>query len=100
MAYLVLDTDEQDDMIVAFMLGQENDKHSHDLNLARYEKMIETLPEGTWKDRVTHLRDETAERIAQVDSIIEATVTLGQMPPVGRITNAKARLKAAQAAAI
>ncbi|KKM64549.1 hypothetical protein LCGC14_1500320 [marine sediment metagenome] len=97
MVYQVLTQDEQDDIKVSFLLSQERDKYCHELNLERYAAMLEALEDGEWKTRVTKLHDETAGRLAEVDSIIAAT--LPQMPASERIEAAKLRLKAAAAAA-
>ncbi|GAI61403.1 unnamed protein product [marine sediment metagenome] len=88
--YLVLSQDEQDDIIVSFMLGQERDKFCHELNLQRYTDMLKTEKAGEWRDRVSKLKGETVSRLAEVNSIIN--VTIPQMPPPGRITAAKQRL--------
>ncbi|MBA7557137.1 hypothetical protein ES705_49871 [subsurface metagenome] len=87
--YLVLSQDEQDDIIVSFMLGQERDKYCHELNLQRYTEMLKTLEAGEWRDRVSKLKSETVSRLAEVNSIIN--VTKPQMPPLERITAAKQR---------
>jgi len=88
--YQVLNQDEQDEIIVSFMLSQERDKFCHDLNLARYDAMLESLSDGKWKDRIVVLRAETLERLAEVNSIIQATKP--QLPTAERIEAAKTRL--------
>ncbi len=92
MEYQILSQEEQDDIIVSFMLGQERDKYCHELNLQRYTKMLETSKAGKWHDRVLKLKDETVSRLAEVDSIIGVTVS--QMPPRQRIDAAKQRIEA------
>ena len=93
MDYQVLSQDEQDDIIVSFMLSQERDKYCHSLNLERYTEMLKTLEAGPWRDRVTKLKDDTVSRLAEVDSII--AVTTPQMPPAERLAAAIARLQTA-----
>ncbi|MBA7653876.1 hypothetical protein ES703_61739 [subsurface metagenome] len=90
--YQVLSQDEQDDIVVSFMLSQERDKFCHELNLGRYDSMLPSLPDGEWKARVTDLRSETANRLAEINSIIEASKK--GMPPAARLEAAKLRLQA------
>jgi len=97
MEYQLLTQDEQDDIKVAFMLSQERDKYCHELNKERYEAMLQTLEDGEWKKRVEKLHAETVSRLAEVDSIIAAT--LPQMPSQERIDASMVRLEAAKAAA-
>lgn len=89
--YQVLSQDEQDDIIVGFMLSQEKDKYCHAINLARYETILANLEPGQWRDRIEKLRDETSQRLSEVNSIIEATQV--QLPPKERIEAAKTRLR-------
>lgn len=89
--YRVIGEDECDDIIVAFMLAQEQDHYTHTLNLNRYDQMLLSLPEGKWKKRVQSLREQTVARLAEVESIIAATET--QMPPQDRLDASKLRLK-------
>ncbi|MBA7571863.1 hypothetical protein ES708_13632 [subsurface metagenome] len=93
MEYQILSQEEQDDIIVSFMLGQERDKYCHELNLQRYTEMLKTLKAGEWRDRVSKLEGETVSRLAEVNSIIG--VTTPQMPSPERITAAKQRIEAA-----
>ena len=90
--YQVLSQDEQDDIVVSFMLSQERDKFCHELNLGRYDSMLPSLPDGEWKERVTQLRSETANRLVEVNSIIEASIN--KLPPAARLEAAKQRLQA------
>ena len=90
--YQVLSQDEQDDIVVGFMLSQERDKFCHELNLGRYESMLPGLPDGEWKERVTQLRSETANRLVEVNSIIEASIN--KLPPPERLELARQRLQA------
>lgn len=88
--YKILTQDARDEIVVEFLEAQERDLFCHRINLERYDGMIKDLPEGKWKKRVTELRAETVERIAEVSSIIKGTVT--QLPSAERITAAKTRL--------
>ena len=88
--YQILSQEEQDDILVSFSLAQERDKFCHELNLARYTKMLVSSKEGKWRDTVLKLRQETTERLAEVNSIIEATQS--QLPSPERIAAAKLRL--------
>ena len=95
MPYQILDKDEQDDIIVSFILSQERDKFCHELNLARYGKILLSATEGEWKNKITQLRTDTSKRLNEVTSIIEASKT--DMPSAERIVAALARLKAKEA---
>ena len=90
--YQVLSQDEQDDIVVSFMRSQERDKFCHELNKERYQSMLETLEPGEWKNRVVQLHADTVKRLAEVDSIIEASTP--SMPPPERVEAAKQRLLA------
>ena len=92
MQYEVLSQEDQDDIIVAFMLAQERDEFCHSINLERFDKILQDLPEGPWRDRITQLRDETKQRLIEVRSIIEATK--GQLPPTPRLQAAISRIRA------
>lgn len=94
MEYQVLSQDEQDDIVVSFMLSQERDKYCHELNLQRYTGMLEKLEPGKWRDQVLKLQADTVSRLAEINSIIEASK--GQMPPAGRKTAAEQRIATAK----
>ena len=87
----VLSQDEQDEMMAAFLLAQERDEFSHQVNLNRYERMLSSLAPGQWRDRIQRLRDETAQRLTEVRSILEATEP--QLPPEDRLKLAVDRLR-------
>ncbi|MBA7541718.1 hypothetical protein ES705_34034 [subsurface metagenome] len=88
--YQVLSQENQDDIIVSFMLSQERDKYCLELNLERYTVMLKTLGAGKWRDQVVKLQAESTSRLAEVDSIIEASKA--QMPPPGRLAATEQRL--------
>ena len=88
--YRVLSQEEQDDIIVAYMLSQERDKYCHELNLARYNAM-ERSANGDWGDRINKLKAETEVRLAEVNSVIAETEK--QLPPRERLEAAIIRLK-------
>jgi len=92
MAYQLLTQDEQDDITVAFMLSQERDKYCHEVNKARYVTMLSALEDGDFKVRITKLHAETAGRLAEVNSIIAATVP--EMPTQARIDASMVRIAA------
>ncbi len=93
--YQVLSQEEQDDIIVSFMLGQERDKFCLELNLNRYKDVLEKgNGKGKWHDRVKELQAESVERLAEIDSIIEASKV--QMPSQERVEAAQKRLLVAQ----
>jgi len=93
--YQVLSQEEQDDIIVSFMLSQEKDKFCLELNLNRYKDILSKGDgKGKWHDRVKELQAESIERLAEIDSIIEASMV--QMPTPERVETAKQRIEAAQ----
>ena len=88
----LIEPEEQDDLIVGFMLAQERDMCSHLFNLERYEQILTSKDlDPEWKSRITSLRDDTIKRIAQINSIIDATKP--QMPQKTRINEALLRIK-------
>ena len=95
MLYEILSQDEQDEIIVSFLLAQERDQFCHELNRTRYDAMLLTLPEGKWKEQITELRAETLSRLNEVNTIIEATKP--QLPDAVRVNAAKDRIKAREA---
>lgn len=90
--YTVLSQEEQDDTIVNFYLAQERDLHALVTSIERYERMLQALPAGKWRDRIQALLEESLERKSEVESIIAATVS--QLPPPDRLEAAKQRLQA------
>lgn len=90
--YQFMTQDEQDETLVAFMTAQERDHYSHTINLARFNKILETAKEGPWKDRVAQLKADTEKRLEEVSGIIDATTPT--LPPQSRLNAAKTRLKA------
>ena len=94
MPYEILSQEEQDDIIMSFLLSQERDEYCHQLNLTRYEQMLTVLPDGPWKQTITKYRDETNQRLAEVRSIIAATQA--QLPPADRKQAAITRVRAKQ----
>jgi hypothetical protein len=89
--YQLLTQEEQDEIIAAYLKAQERDLFTHRLNLERFEAMLPTLPAGQFKQRIQQLRNETLDRIAEVEAIIEKT--LPQAPPLERMRAAIARVE-------
>jgi hypothetical protein len=58
---------------VEYLEAQERDHWIHQLNKARYEAMLVTLPQGTFRTRVQQLLTETDSRLEEVEAIISAT---------------------------
>lgn len=92
MAYQTIDDDDQDEALIAFVVSQERDHHSHTLNKQRYEAMLITLPDGPFKTRVLELLTQTNSRLSDIDAILAATAP--QMPPPARVAASVARMKA------
>jgi len=91
MDYKTLKQEEMDDAVISFYKAQEMDLYLHNINKQRYEAMLETLPEGKFRDRVQGLLDETNSRIAEVEAILVATVP--QLPQKEAIASSLARLE-------
>jgi ferritin-like metal-binding protein YciE len=89
--YQLLTQEEQDEIVAAFLKAQERDLFTHRLNLQRFEAMLPSLPAGEFKQRIQQLRNETIDRIAEVEAIIEKT--LPQAPPVERMKAAITRVE-------
>lgn len=89
--FKVLSQEDQDEILVEFLEAQERDLFCHQINLERYQEMLETLEPGPWRDRILQLKQETESRLEEVESIIEAT--LRQLPPPERLEAAKQRVK-------
>jgi len=90
--YQFLSQEEQDEIIVEYLKAQERDHFCHRINLERFDAMLQSLPEGEFKNHIVNLREETAKRLIEVNSIIGATKR--QLPPQERLDAAKARLAA------
>jgi hypothetical protein len=89
--YQLLTQEEQDEIIAAYLKAQERDLFTHRLNLERFEAMLPSLPPGEFKQRIQQLRNETIDRIAEVEAIIEKT--LPQAPTRERMLAAIARVE-------
>jgi hypothetical protein len=94
--YKMLTEEEKDDTKVSFLLGQERDKFSHELNLERFNLMLKTLPPGPFRDRIQQLKTDTESRLVEVNGIIAASEA--QMPALESIAAAKVRLAAKETA--
>lgn len=92
--FKVLSEEERDRILVEFLEAQERDLFCHYVNLERYDEMLRTLPPGEWRNHIAKLREETAKRLEEVESIIAAT--LPQLPPEERLERAKAALRGTQ----
>lgn len=91
--YKLIDSDDQDDTLIAFYVAQERDHAAHTLNLVRFETILadaSITPE--FRARVTQLKAETESRLNEVTAILNASEPT--LPVQGRLTAAKARLKA------
>lgn len=97
MDYQFLTPDERDDMLVSLMKSTETDHYMHEINLERYEAMLQTLPDGAFKTKIAKDRTDTVDRLVAVNSIIAATIP--QMPSQERVAASVLRLETAKAAA-
>jgi len=89
--FKVISADEQDDIVVGFMLAQERDVFCHDLNQTRYTALLTTLPAGPFREKIQGLLDSTIARKAEVEAIIAETDK--QLPSVGRMNASILRVK-------
>ena len=93
--YLFFEPHEEIDALVEMYKSNERDHALHVLNLERYTTMLQGLPEGTFRQRIEMLSRQTAERLVEVDAILDATrPQLPQSPDV--LNEAKLRLQARQ----
>lgn len=90
--YEFLSQEERDEILVGYFLAQERDLFCHRTNLERFDAMLKKLEPGPWRDRITQLREETLQRIKEVESLIEATRP--QLPPPERLERIKQTLLA------
>ena len=93
MAFEILTEDEQDETIVNFMVAQERDLHSHNISIDRFDAILLLDISTEFRARIEGLWGETFSRIEEVQAIIDATVTLVQLPSQARIDAALARIK-------
>lgn len=91
MKYISFEEEEKHDIILQYLKAQEKDHFVHNLNKTRYEDMLTTLPEGSFRTRIQGLLDETNSRLIEVEAIIESTKK--DLPSAGVITAALDRLK-------
>lgn len=89
--FITLTQDERDDQIVSFYANQERDKHSHEINITRFEAMLTTLTDGAFKNQIQTLLNQTRSRLAEVNAIINATQS--QLPSEERIQSSLTRLR-------
>lgn len=91
MDYITLSQDEIDDTIVGYYKAQEMEAFCHQLNISRFEIMLETMAGGDFKKQITENLTVTRSRLAEVMSILIATQK--QLPSEERIKASLARLK-------
>jgi len=89
--YRLLTQQEQDDIIVSYMLSQERDAYCHSINLERFNTMLMDLPPGKFKERIEGLRNDTQLRLTEVQATVDATKD--QLPPQARIDDALTRIR-------
>jgi len=92
--YLLLEEDEKHEHLANFLLAQERDHYLHTINKERYEKMLEHLPQGDFRNRIHKLHSETCSRIEEVTAIIEATMK--DVPTEDTLKSALARAQLKQ----
>lgn len=93
--FKVLSQDEQDDIVVEFLLAQERDLFCHQLNAERFTNMdIEAIKDQKLKSHMGQMVSDTDSRIEQVQGIVDATQR--QLPPKNRLDAAIARVRAKQ----
>ncbi len=91
MAYKILRQTDMDDIVVSFLLSQERDQYCHEINLARFDSMLNAMSANhPFKSQIQKLRDDTASRLDEVKRII--TATEAQLPTGAAMTDAKTRV--------
>lgn len=77
MTYLVLTTEEQEEILVQFLHAQERDHFCHAINQQRYDAMLKQDLSGipAFHERVKTLKAETDARLAEVEAIMSETVS-------------------------
>ena len=91
--YSVLSQEKCDDTVVAFLYAQQYEHYCHMLNKQRYESILkQPIVSDAFNQRVAQLLGETNQRLAEIESILAATVA--QLPTQDRIDASRARLVA------
>lgn len=85
---------EVDEMLVNTYRANEMDLASHEANKERFETMLQTLPQGKFRDRITQLLAETNDRITEVTAILEATEP--QLPQQAEVETIVTKIKTAE----
>lgn len=99
MNYKLLTDDDQDDILANTLLAQERDHFCHALNVQRYTELVKVLPEGDYKQRITHLIGTEQAALANVEATL--TETSKQLPAdATRVTAAATRMKARELASM
>lgn len=71
--------------MVEFLLNQERDYDTHQINKARYETILATEPAGGFRDRISQLLMETNSRIKEIEAIVAATTGLPEQTEIDQI---------------
>jgi len=91
--YIFMTKEQEYDALLETHMSNERDHAIHVLNRDRFTMMLATLPEGPFRQRIVKLLEETASRILEVESILDATIP--QLPKTQAERDAAlARLKA------
>jgi hypothetical protein len=73
MEYTLLSQDERDEILANTLKGQEMDHFLFSCDKSRYEKLIETLPEGEHKENVKRELLVVKSRIEETNHHLDAT---------------------------
>lgn len=91
------DPREKTRLLVEFLKGQEQTHYLHVVNRQRYETLLRTLPNGTFRDQIIQRLAEVIERIVESEAIIAATQP--QIPDDIAIDDILAEIREERAAA-
>lgn len=72
MKYVQLSEDYRDDHLAEAMYAREVEWFHYDFDRANFERMLEALPDGEYKDMIAKRLGETLGQMAQVELIYEA----------------------------
>lgn len=91
MAFRTLSVEEQNDAVVGTFYANELDLYSHQLNKQRFELILAGSISPEFRTRIQKLLDDTNNRIAEVQAILDATTS--QLPSDTEITASLTRIK-------
>ena len=72
--YQALSVEDQEEILVNYLLAQERDHYCHTVNCERFQEMLKTMAaDDPFRPRIEQLCAETISRLAEVDAILVQT---------------------------